>query len=68
MEVSGQIHALAALFSGKEPPCAHWMGGSAGPRSGLVAMEDIKVVITSGDRTPAVHRVALRYTDRRLTV
>jgi len=35
MEVSGQPHALAALFLGKEFPSTHWIGGWVGPRAGL---------------------------------
>jgi hypothetical protein len=29
MEVSGQLHAPAALYSGKQPPFTHWIGESA---------------------------------------
>jgi hypothetical protein len=39
MEVSGQLHAAAALTSGKEPPGTHWAGGWVGPRAGVDAME-----------------------------
>jgi hypothetical protein len=35
MEVSGQLHAPAALTPGKEPPRSHWIGGWVGPRAGL---------------------------------
>jgi hypothetical protein len=31
MEVSGQLHAPAALPPGKEPPGTHWIGGWVGP-------------------------------------
>jgi hypothetical protein len=30
--VSGQLHAPAALPSGKEIPFTHWIGGWVGPR------------------------------------
>jgi hypothetical protein len=33
MEVSGQLHASAALPLGKEPPTTHWIGGWVGPRA-----------------------------------
>jgi hypothetical protein len=35
MEVSGQLHALAALPPGKEFPCIHGTGGWVGPRAVL---------------------------------
>jgi hypothetical protein len=35
MEVTGQLHALAALPTGKEPPGTHWIGGWVGPRAVL---------------------------------
>jgi hypothetical protein len=34
MEVSGQLHAPAALPQGKEPG-THWIGGCVGPRASL---------------------------------
>jgi len=34
MEVSGQLHAPAALTPGKQPPPrTHWIGGWGGPQS-----------------------------------
>jgi hypothetical protein len=39
MEVSGQLHAPAALPPGKESPGIHWIGGWVGPRAGLDATE-----------------------------
>jgi hypothetical protein len=39
MEMSGQLHAPAALTPGKSPPDTHWIGGWVGPRNGL---EDVK--------------------------
>jgi hypothetical protein len=35
MEVSGQLHAPAALPPEKDPPGTHWIGGWVGPRAGL---------------------------------
>jgi hypothetical protein len=35
MEVSGQLHAQAALCPGKRAPSTHWIGGWVGPRTGL---------------------------------
>jgi hypothetical protein len=35
MEVSGQLHALAALPLGKEQLVSHWIGGWMGPRASL---------------------------------
>jgi hypothetical protein len=34
--VSGQFHALAALPPGEAAPGTYWIGGSVGPRAGLV--------------------------------
>jgi hypothetical protein len=38
MEVSGQLHALATLPPGLDPPDTHWIG-LVGPRGFLDAME-----------------------------
>jgi hypothetical protein len=37
MDVSGQLHTLAALSSGKDPLVPHWIGGWGGPRAILEA-------------------------------
>jgi hypothetical protein len=42
MEVSSQLHALAALPAGKEPLVLHWIGGLMGPRAGLDAVVERK--------------------------
>jgi hypothetical protein len=34
-EVSGELHAPAALLSRKDPPGTHWIGSWVGPRVGL---------------------------------
>jgi hypothetical protein len=39
LEVSGQLHALAALTPGKEVPGTHWIEGWVGARAGLYDME-----------------------------
>jgi hypothetical protein len=44
MEVSGQIHALAALPPGKRGPDTHWTGGWVGPRAGLDNVEKMKTL------------------------
>jgi len=43
MEVSGQLHTLADLPLGKEPPDTHWIGGWVGPRAGLDVMVKRKI-------------------------
>jgi hypothetical protein len=37
MGVSGQHHALAALYPREKTPGTHWIGGWVGPRAGLDA-------------------------------
>jgi hypothetical protein len=43
MEMSGYLHALAALPSGKEPLGTHWIEGRVRPRTGLDVMEKRKI-------------------------
>jgi hypothetical protein len=43
MEVSGQLHAPAALPPGKEPPGSRWVGGSVDPRADLDAVVKRKI-------------------------
>jgi hypothetical protein len=50
MEVSGQLHAPAALPKGKQPPGTHWIGGWVGPRAGLDAVKKGKIL-----PLPALH-------------
>jgi len=38
MEVSSQLHALAALPPGEGAPGIHWIGGWVGPRASLEAV------------------------------
>jgi hypothetical protein len=46
--MSGQIHAPAALPSGKEPPRSHWIGGWVDPRAGVDDMEKGKFFTLQG--------------------
>jgi hypothetical protein len=65
MEMSGQLHAPAALPSGKEP-LTHWIGDSVGPKAILDAVVKRKIPSTrqeSNPRTPIAQPVAQRYTD-----
>jgi hypothetical protein len=39
LEVSGQLHALAALPREERAHCTHWIGGLVGPRAGT---DDVK--------------------------
>jgi hypothetical protein len=48
MEVSGQLHAPAALPPGKEPPGAHWIGGWVDLRAGLDDLEKRKFLALPG--------------------
>jgi len=38
MDVSGQLHALAALPPGERAPSTHWIGGWVGPGDSLGAV------------------------------
>jgi hypothetical protein len=43
MELSGQLHAQAALPPGKKPD-TNWIGSWVGPRARLEAVEKIKII------------------------
>jgi len=45
MEVSGQLHAPAALLSGGIGPVTHWIGGWVGPRACMDAVAKRKSLI-----------------------
>jgi hypothetical protein len=65
MEVSGQLHAPAALPPGKDPG-PHWRGGWVSPRAVLDAVVERKIPSPrreSNPKTPIVQPVAQRYTD-----
>jgi hypothetical protein len=66
MEVSGQLHAPAALLPGKEHLIHILIGGWVGPRTVLDAVVKRKIPSPrqeSNPRTPIVQLVAQRYTD-----
>jgi hypothetical protein len=60
-EVSGQIHATAALPPGKEPPGTRWIGSWVGPRSGLDDVEKRKYLILPGLELRPLGRLARRH-------
>jgi hypothetical protein len=49
--VSGQLHAVAALSPRERAPGTYWIIGWVGPRE--------KSLAPAGNRTPAVHPVAI---------
>jgi hypothetical protein len=62
MEVSGQLHAPAALPPRERDPGTHWIGGWVGPRAVLdtvVTREIPSPRRESNPRTPIVQPVAL---------
>jgi hypothetical protein len=66
MEVSGQLHAPAALPPGKEPLVPIWIGGWVGPRAVPDAVVKRKIPSPCREpnpRTPIIQPVAQRYTD-----
>jgi hypothetical protein len=61
MEVSGQLHAPAAL-----PPANNWIGGWVSPRDELDAVGKRKIsfrCLESNLSSSAIRHVARRYTD-----
>jgi hypothetical protein len=71
MEVSGQLHAPAALSPRERAPRTHWIGGWVGPRAVLDTVVKRKISSSrreSNPRTPIVQPVAQRYTDSAITV
>jgi hypothetical protein len=54
MEVSGQLHASAALPLGEEPPVHIVNNGGVGPRAGLDMAAKKKSLAPTGNRTPAL--------------
>jgi hypothetical protein len=62
MEVSGQLHAPAALPTG-EVPDNHWIGGWTGPRAFLdTVVENKNSQPPTGIELPIIHPVAQRHT------
>jgi hypothetical protein len=69
MEMSGQLHAPAALPPGKSP-FVHWIGGWVVPRAVLDAVVKRKILSPhreTNPRTLNVQPVAQRYTDCAIT-
>jgi hypothetical protein len=65
MEVSGQLHALAALPPKERAPGTHWIGGLVGPRAVLDAVVKKEIPSPrqeSNPRTPIVQPAAQSYT------
>jgi hypothetical protein len=66
MEVSGQLHAPAALPPRERAPGTHWIGGWMGPTAVLDTVVKRKIPSPrreSNLRTPIVQPVTQRYTD-----
>jgi hypothetical protein len=65
LEVSGQLHAPAALRPGKEPPGTHCIGGWVDPRPVLDQVEERKFLTLrdSNADLSVVQPVASRYTN-----
>jgi hypothetical protein len=62
MEVSGRLHAPAALPPGKEPPVTHLIGSWEGRRAGLDTVVKRKLPIPCRDSNPQIIQpVAHRY-------
>jgi len=49
MEVSGLLHAPAALSPGNDPPAVHWLGGWVDPRADLDAVVRRKIPSPRGE-------------------
>jgi hypothetical protein len=52
MEVSGQLHATAALPPEETAPGTHWIGGCLGPRAGPDAMVQRKISCPCRESNP----------------
>jgi hypothetical protein len=66
MEVSGELHAPAALTPGEEPPGTNWIGGWVGPRAVLDAVLKRKIPSPRREsklRTAIIQPAAQHYTD-----
>jgi hypothetical protein len=62
MEVSGQLHAPAALPPGINSPGTYYIGDWVEPKAGLDAVDERKSC-PAASRTPAFQPVACRYAD-----
>jgi hypothetical protein len=61
--VSGQRHALAALYPRERTPGTHWIGGWVGLRAGVFTEAIEKSLASVRDRTLVVQSVVRHYTD-----
>jgi hypothetical protein len=59
MEVSGRLHALAALPPGTQPPSTHCIGGWMGPTTGLDIMQKRKSLAFAVNQTLILHSASL---------
>jgi hypothetical protein len=59
MEVSGQLHAPAALTPGKESLGTHWIGGWVGPRAVLDAVVNRTIPSPRRESNPRTQIVQL---------
>jgi hypothetical protein len=59
MEMSGQIHSSAALFSEERAPGTHWIGGLVGPITGLADAESRKILPLPSSPYPVTIPTAL---------
>jgi hypothetical protein len=60
--MSGQGHALATLYHGKNPS-THWIGGWVGLRAGLDTEARGKPFASEGGLTPAILSVVTQCTE-----
>jgi hypothetical protein len=63
MEVSGQLHAPAALPPKKRAPGTHWIGYWVGPSASLDRGEEKNSQPLPAFEPPNIQFVASRYTD-----
>jgi hypothetical protein len=52
MEVIGQFNVPARFPPGEIAPSTHWVGDWVGPRSGLDAVQNRKIVASAGNQAP----------------
>jgi hypothetical protein len=66
MEVSGQLHAMAALPPGERAPGTHWIGGWVDSSAGLDDMEKRKFLTLPGLELRSLGRPARSHSLYRL--
>jgi hypothetical protein len=67
MEVSGLLHALAALSLVERISDTHWIGGWLWPRADLNVVRKRKFLASAGNRILVVQRVATNFIDCELS-